>query len=214
MLLGYCEAKISAEPPGIPSPTGPDFRDQLLLSPKQDLDAAGNLHRLLTLPNGNRRRDPGGPVVPHDGLCLLGQLLLLLPCEAVIPAVPSSLPNLDTGNPALFPVDLQGNAWITPPLGDCDCMLASSDGYPSFQRCSPFSDLRENHSNQPQDIESQQSCLPLRRCTRFFSQSPRGSSLVVLVGRGWSRTSGPSSFGGGCGGLPHRGDFKFSTGRG
>ena len=49
-----------------------------------DLDATGNLDRLLTLPNGYRRRGPRGPVVLHDGLCLLGQLLLLLAGEAVI----------------------------------------------------------------------------------------------------------------------------------
>ena len=140
--------------------------------------------------------------MPHDGLCLLGQLLLLLPCEAVISAVPSSLPNLDIGNPALFPVDLQGNAWITPPPGDCDCMLAGSDGYPSFQRCLPLSHLRGNHSNQPQDIESRQSCLPLHGCTRFFSQRPKASSLVVLVGWGWWRPVGPSSFEGGVGVSP------------
>ena len=136
VLLGYCEAKISAEPPGIPSPSGPDFRDQSLLSPQQDPDAAGNLDRLLTLPNGYRRRGPRGPVVLHEGLCLLGQLLLLLPCETVISAIPSSHPNLDIGNPLLFPVDIQGNAWIAPPPGDCDCMLAGSDGYPCFQWCS------------------------------------------------------------------------------
>ena len=68
-------------PAGIPYPTGPDFGDQSLLSSKQYLDATGNLDRRLTLPNGNRRRGPRGPVVLHDGLCLLGQLLLLLPCE-------------------------------------------------------------------------------------------------------------------------------------
>ena len=107
-------------PPGIPCPTGPDFRDQPLLSPKQDLDATGNLDRLLTLPNGNRRRGPRAPVVLHDGLCLLGQLLLFLPCETVISAIPSSLPNLDIGNPALFAVEVQKNAWITPPPGDCN----------------------------------------------------------------------------------------------
>ena len=182
VLLGYCEAKISAEPPGIPSPTRPDFGDQPLLSPELDPDATGNLDRLLTLPNGNRRRGPRAPVVLHDGLCLLGQLLLPLPCEAVIPAVPSSPPNLDIGNPALFPVDLQGNAWIAPPPGDCDCMLAGSDGYPSFQRCSPPSHFRGNHSNPPQDIGSRHLCLPLHGCTRFFSQRPKASSLVVLVG--------------------------------
>ena len=202
VLLGYGEAKISAEPSGIPSPSGPDFRDQPLLSPEQDPDAAGNLDRLLTLPNGNRRRGPRAPVVLHDGLCLLGQLLLPLPCEAVIPAVPSSPPNLDIGNPTLFPVDLQGNAWIAPPPGDCDCMLAGPDGYPSFQRCSPPSHLRENHSNPPPDIESRQLCLPLRRCTRFFSQRPQASSLVVLVGWDWSRTSRPSSLEGGVGVSP------------
>ena len=105
VLLGYCEAKISAEPPGIPSPSGPDFRDQPLLSPEQDPDATGNLDRLLTLPNGYLRRGPRAPVVLHDGLCLLGQLLLLLAGEAVISAIPSSLPNLDIGNPALFAVE-------------------------------------------------------------------------------------------------------------
>ena len=132
VLLGHGEAKISAEPAGIPSPSGPDFRDQPLLSPERDLDATGNLDRLLTLPNGNRRRRPRAPVVLHDGFCLLGQLLLLLPCEAVIPAVPSSLPNLDIGNSPLFVVEVYGNAWIAPPPGDCDCMLAGSDGYPIF----------------------------------------------------------------------------------
>ena len=154
VLLGHGEAKISAEPPGIPSPSGPDFCDQFLLSSKQDPDAAGNLNRLLTLPNGYRRRKPRAPVVLHDGLCLLGQLLLLPAGETVIPAIPSSLPNLDIGNPTLFPVEVQGNAWIAPPPRDCDCMLAGSDGYPSFQRCSPPSHLRGNHSNQPQGIGS------------------------------------------------------------
>ena len=128
VLLGYGEAKISAEPSGIPSPSRPDFRDQPLLSPERDPDAAGNLDRLLTLPNGYRRRDPRAPVVLHDGLCLLGQLLLLLAGETMISAVPSSHPYLDIGNSPLFPVDLQGNAWIAPPPGDCDCMLAGSDG--------------------------------------------------------------------------------------
>ena len=73
---------------------------------------------------------------------------------------------------------------------------------PSFQRCSPPSDLRENHSNQPQDIESRQSCLPLHGCTRFFSQRPKASSLVVLVGWGRSRTCGSSSIEGGVGVSP------------
>ena len=58
VLLGYGEAQVSAEPSGIPSPGRPDFGDQSLLSSKQYLDATGNLDRLLTLPNGNRR---GGP---------------------------------------------------------------------------------------------------------------------------------------------------------
>ena len=120
-------------PAGIPYPTGPDFGDQSLLSSKQYLDATGNLDRRLTLPNGNRRRGPRGPVVLHDGLCLWGQLLLLLPCETVTSAVPSSHPNLDIGNPAIFPVEVYGNAWIVPPPGDCDCMLAGPDGYPSFR---------------------------------------------------------------------------------
>ena len=47
-------------------------------------------------------------------------------------AVLSSHPNLDIGNPALFPVEVYGNAWSVPPPGDCDCMLAGPDGYPSF----------------------------------------------------------------------------------
>ena len=138
VLLGYGEAKISAEPSGILSPSGPDFRDQPLLSPKQDSDATGNLDRLLTLPNGYCRRRPRAPIVLHDGLCLLGQLLLLLAGETVISAIPSSPPNLDIGNPALFTFEVQGNAWIAPPPGDGDCMLAGPDGYPSFQRCSPL----------------------------------------------------------------------------
>ena len=184
VLLGYGEAKISAEPPGIPSPSRPDFRDQSLLSSKQYFDASGNLDRLLTLPNGYRRRRPRAPVVLHDGPGLLGQFLLLLPCEAVISAIPSAHPNLDIGNPALFPIDLQGNACIAPPLGDCDCMLAGSDGYPSFQWCSPPSHLRGNHSNPPQDIGSWHLCLPLHGCTRFFSQRPKASSLCGVGGLG------------------------------
>ena len=129
--------------------------------------------------------------------------------EAVIPAIPSSHPNLDIGNPPLFPVEVQGNACIAPPPGDGDCMLAGSDGYPCFQWCSPPSHLRENHSNPPQDIESRQSCLPLPRCTRFFSQRPKPFSLVVLVGWDWSRTSRPSSIEGGVGVSPTKGILNF-----
>ena len=60
---------------------------------------------ILTLPNGNRRRGPRAPVMFHDGLCFLGQLLLLLPCGAVIPTVASLVPYLDIDNILLQTID-------------------------------------------------------------------------------------------------------------
>ena len=61
-LLGYGEAKISAEPAGVPSPAGPYLRDQSLLPSERDPDAAGNLYGLLTIADGNPRWNVGTKV--------------------------------------------------------------------------------------------------------------------------------------------------------
>jgi len=51
LLLGYGEAKISAEPAGIFCPSGAEFGDQSPLSPERDPDAAGKFDCPLALPD-------------------------------------------------------------------------------------------------------------------------------------------------------------------
>ena len=182
-LLFGSKPKASAEPSGVPCPTGPDFGDQPLLSPERDPDAARNADCFLTIPDRFRRFDPGPPVVLDDAAGPLRQLFLLAAGQAVIPAVPSPTPDLDVGDHSLLTIDLQGNAGFVSPFRDQVRVPAGSDRYTLLHRFATFFRYRKNHSKLGLEHQTCRLACPFTEAAGDPSPEKRPTSRVRNLGK-------------------------------
>ena len=141
-----------------------------------------------------RARRPGRGDWNLPGRTWLGSSARLAAGETMIPTLPSSILDLDAGDHLLLSVDLQNNARPVSPFRDQDRMPAGSDRNTLLHRLGTLFRYWKNHrarllccwlfvDHSKPGLESQ-ACRLACPCTEvlgFFSQSPKGSPLVLLV---------------------------------